>query len=126
MGIALTDDHRELGEVARSFLTAQKARWAARELLDAAEEARPPFWAELAELGWLGLHVDEAVRRLRLRTARVGRRDRRTRPGGGARTVRADGRGLRRHLGGRHRRAEGPPAARSDRRISHRGSRFRR
>ena len=37
MGIALTDDHRELGEVARSFLTAQKARWAARELLDAAE-----------------------------------------------------------------------------------------
>ncbi len=26
MGIALTDDHRELGEVARSFLTAQKAR----------------------------------------------------------------------------------------------------
>jgi len=59
MGIALTDDHRELGEVARSFLTAQKARWAARELLDAAEEYRPPFWAELAELGWLGLHVDE-------------------------------------------------------------------
>ncbi len=59
MGIALTDDHRELGEVARSFLTAQKARWAARELLDAAEEARPPFWSELAELGWLGLHVDE-------------------------------------------------------------------
>ena len=59
MGIALTDDHRELGEVARSFLTAQKARWAARELLDAAEEGRPPFWAELAELGWLGLHVDE-------------------------------------------------------------------
>ncbi|MFN8033296.1 MAG: acyl-CoA dehydrogenase [Mycobacterium sp.] len=59
MGIALTDDHRELGEVARSFLTAQKARWAARELLDAAEDHRPPFWAELAELGWLGLHVDE-------------------------------------------------------------------
>ncbi|HEY5151526.1 MAG TPA: acyl-CoA dehydrogenase [Mycobacterium sp.] len=59
MGIALTDDHRELGEVARSFLTAQKARWAARELLDAAEETRPPFWGELAELGWLGLHVDE-------------------------------------------------------------------
>jgi 3-oxochol-4-en-24-oyl-CoA dehydrogenase len=59
MGIALTDDHRELGEVARSFLTAQKARWAARELLDATEEGRPPFWSELAELGWLGLHVDE-------------------------------------------------------------------
>ena len=60
MPIALTDDHRELGDVARSFLTAQKARWAARELLDADEETRPPFWRELADLGWLGLHVDEA------------------------------------------------------------------
>lgn len=59
MGIALTDDHRELADVARGFLTAQKARWAARELLDAADEARPAFWGELAELGWLGLHIDE-------------------------------------------------------------------
>ena len=59
MSIALTDDHRELGNVARSFLTAQKARLAARELLDTDAEARPPFWNELAELGWLGLHVDE-------------------------------------------------------------------
>lgn len=60
MGIALTDDHRELAEVARAFLTAQKARWAARSLLDAADESRPPFWHDLVELGWLGLHVDEA------------------------------------------------------------------
>lgn len=59
MGIALTDDHRELAEVARAFLTAQKARWAARSLLDATEEARPPFWHDLVELGWLGLHIDE-------------------------------------------------------------------
>ncbi|CPR13124.1 putative acyl-CoA dehydrogenase [Mycobacterium bohemicum DSM 44277] len=59
MGIALTDDHRELAEVARSFLTSQKARWAARSLLDAPEEARPGFWQHLVELGWLGLHVDE-------------------------------------------------------------------
>ncbi len=59
MGIALTDDHRQLAEVARGFLTSQKARWAARSLLDSADETRPPFWAELAELGWLGLHIDE-------------------------------------------------------------------
>ncbi|MGY4712255.1 acyl-CoA dehydrogenase [Mycolicibacterium sp. CBM1] len=59
MGIALTDDHRELGGVARSFLTAQKARSAARELLDAPEESRPALWPALAELGWLGLHVGE-------------------------------------------------------------------
>jgi 3-oxochol-4-en-24-oyl-CoA dehydrogenase len=59
MGIALTDDHRELAEVARAFLTSQKARWAARSLLDAADEVRPPFWQDLVELGWLGLHIDE-------------------------------------------------------------------
>ncbi|WP_099024749.1 acyl-CoA dehydrogenase [Mycolicibacterium palauense] len=59
MGIALTDDHRELAEVARGFLTAQKARAAARDLLDATEQTRPPFWADLAALGWLGLHVGE-------------------------------------------------------------------
>jgi len=59
VGIALTDDHRELAEVARSFLTAQKARGAARSLLDATEETRPAFWQGLVELGWLGLHLDE-------------------------------------------------------------------
>src|SRR5690625_1496151 len=59
MGIAVTDDHRELADVARGFLTAQQARSAARALLDATEETRPPFWSELAALGWLGLHIDE-------------------------------------------------------------------
>src|ERR1700733_2505392 len=59
MGIALTDDHRELAEVARGFLTSQKARAAARSLLDAPEEDRPPFWQGLVELGWLGLHIEE-------------------------------------------------------------------
>jgi alkylation response protein AidB-like acyl-CoA dehydrogenase len=59
MGIALTDDHRELAEVARAFLTSQKARWAARSLLDSPDENRPGFWQDMVELGWLGLHVDE-------------------------------------------------------------------
>jgi alkylation response protein AidB-like acyl-CoA dehydrogenase len=59
MGIALTDDHRELSGVARGFLTAQKARAAARELLDAPDQARPLYWADLADLGWLGLHIGE-------------------------------------------------------------------
>ncbi len=59
MGIALTDDHRELAEVARGFLTSQKARWATRSLLDAPDEARPEFWHDLVELGWLGLHIEE-------------------------------------------------------------------
>lgn len=59
MGIAITEDHRELAGVARSFLQARGARPAARALLDAEDERRPSFWAELAGLGWLGLHIPE-------------------------------------------------------------------
>lgn len=59
MGIALTDDHRELAEVTRGFLTSQKARAAARALLDAPEEERPSIWQGIGELGWLGLHISE-------------------------------------------------------------------
>ncbi|NKY25855.1 acyl-CoA dehydrogenase [Nocardia gamkensis] len=57
MGIALTEDHRELGEVVRAFLVRHEARAAAREALDAAEEKVPGFWSEIAALGWLGVHV---------------------------------------------------------------------
>ncbi|WP_349269409.1 acyl-CoA dehydrogenase FadE22 [Mycolicibacterium parafortuitum] len=59
MGIAISDDHRELAGVVRSFLAARAARAATRGLLDGDGDARPPFWAETAELGWLGLHVPE-------------------------------------------------------------------
>ncbi|KKW65402.1 acyl-CoA dehydrogenase [Mycolicibacterium elephantis] len=59
MGIAITEDHRELAGVVRDFLTARGARTAARDLLDAESEERPAFWSELAGLGWLGLHVPE-------------------------------------------------------------------
>ena len=59
MGIALTDEHRELEKIARSFLGAQKARLLARELLDAPTEDLPTFWSDMAELGWLGLHIPE-------------------------------------------------------------------
>jgi len=59
LGIAITEDHRELAGVARAFLQARGARAAARALLDAEEEARPAFWAELTGLGWLGLHIAE-------------------------------------------------------------------
>ncbi|MET0627294.1 MAG: acyl-CoA dehydrogenase [Acidimicrobiia bacterium] len=59
MSIAITDAHRELADVARSFLDANKARAAARSLLEAPDEARPPFWDEMAALGWLGLHLPE-------------------------------------------------------------------
>jgi alkylation response protein AidB-like acyl-CoA dehydrogenase len=59
MSIAISDTHRELEAVARSFLDNHKARAAARALLDAPEETMPAFWSDLAELGWLGLHLPE-------------------------------------------------------------------
>ncbi len=58
MALAISDDHRALAEVARSFLSGQRA--AARELLDT--PAPQTSWGagkELASLGWLGLHVPE-------------------------------------------------------------------
>ncbi len=60
MPIAISEDHRQLSSVARSFLDKQAAISAARSCLDVAEPDLPPFWSDLADLGWLGLHVDEA------------------------------------------------------------------
>ena len=60
MGIALTDDHRELAEVARGFLTSQKARCGRRGRCSTRRRRRGPrFWQGVAELGWLGLHIAE-------------------------------------------------------------------
>ena len=58
MPLPITDDHRALAEVARSFLLAGQ-RAAARALLDAPDEPVPATWKEIAGLGWLGLHVPE-------------------------------------------------------------------
>lgn len=59
MSIAITEEHRELEKVARSFLATHKCRLLARELLDSPTEELPVFWPDLAELGWLGLHLAE-------------------------------------------------------------------
>ena len=58
--MAITDPHRELAGVARSFLEKHHALSAARALLDAPTTGLPPFWDDLVALGWLGLHVSEA------------------------------------------------------------------
>ncbi|HEX4979776.1 MAG TPA: acyl-CoA dehydrogenase family protein, partial [Acidimicrobiales bacterium] len=59
MSIAITDDHRALGETASDFLAKREARRANRDLLEAAEEPMPAFWGDLVDLGWLGLHLPE-------------------------------------------------------------------
>ncbi|MFT5041909.1 MAG: alkylation response protein AidB-like acyl-CoA dehydrogenase [Hyphomicrobiaceae bacterium] len=60
MSIALTAEHQELARVAGSFLATHDARNEARALLEAPVEGMPSFWKEMAELGWMGLHINEA------------------------------------------------------------------
>jgi alkylation response protein AidB-like acyl-CoA dehydrogenase len=61
MSIAITEDHRSLAETVRGFADKRDLRGAARALLEAPEESLPDFWNEVAELGWLGLHLPEDV-----------------------------------------------------------------
>jgi len=61
MSIAITDDHRALAETVSSFAEKRDVRGAARARLEAADDSLPGFWDELAELGWLGLHLPEDV-----------------------------------------------------------------
>jgi alkylation response protein AidB-like acyl-CoA dehydrogenase len=59
MSIALSEEHQELARVARAFLDSHEARVESRALLEEPSERLPGFWKEMAELGWMGLHVDE-------------------------------------------------------------------
>jgi alkylation response protein AidB-like acyl-CoA dehydrogenase len=60
MSIGLSDEHQELARVARAFLDSHDARAESRALLEEPSERLPTFWKEMAELGWMGLHIDEA------------------------------------------------------------------
>jgi alkylation response protein AidB-like acyl-CoA dehydrogenase len=60
VSIAMSEEQRELGRVAHAFLEEKKARSEARALLEAEADRLPSFWDAMAELGWLGLHVEEA------------------------------------------------------------------
>jgi alkylation response protein AidB-like acyl-CoA dehydrogenase len=59
MSIAVTEDHQALAQTVADFLAKHQARAIARGLLESDEEPLPSFWAELARLGLLGLHVRE-------------------------------------------------------------------
>ncbi len=59
MSIAISEDHRALAETASDLLSKRNAVGAARDLLEAETEARPGFWGEMVDLGWLGIHLPE-------------------------------------------------------------------
>ncbi len=60
MPLAITDEHRQLATVARSFAERHRLLQQARTLLDAPDESITPVWKELADVGWLGLHLPVA------------------------------------------------------------------
>jgi 3-oxochol-4-en-24-oyl-CoA dehydrogenase len=60
MSIAITEDHKALADTVSDFLRAKGARAGARALLALPTEELPVWWAEVAGLGWTGLHIPEA------------------------------------------------------------------
>ncbi len=60
MPIAITDEHQELGASVRGVLSDHDSLAANRALLETDAEPRPSFWKDMAELGWLGIHLPEA------------------------------------------------------------------
>ena len=61
MSYAITDDHRSLADVARDLLATRDMSAAHRATLGASTDRLPDHWNEIAELGWLGLHLPEEV-----------------------------------------------------------------
>ncbi len=59
MTLGVSAEHLALHETARRWVEARDVLKAARATLDEPTDALPPFWAELADLGWLGLAVPE-------------------------------------------------------------------
>jgi alkylation response protein AidB-like acyl-CoA dehydrogenase len=59
MPIGISEDHEELRRTVRRWLEARCPASVPRALLDAEAETMPPFWDELVDQGWLGIHVAE-------------------------------------------------------------------
>ena len=59
MSIAISEEHRALAQTVAGVLTDHQSRAAARALLAAETDGLPAFWADLASLGLLGLHLPE-------------------------------------------------------------------
>ncbi|HLJ09420.1 MAG TPA: acyl-CoA dehydrogenase [Acidimicrobiia bacterium] len=57
--MAISEDHQTLAETVSAFLAKHDALGANRQLLEADSEPLPAFWGEIADLGWLGLHLPE-------------------------------------------------------------------
>jgi alkylation response protein AidB-like acyl-CoA dehydrogenase len=60
MNFGLTEEQRILRNVARRFLDERAPMSKVRELMESPEGFDPDIWSGMAELGWLGLVIEEA------------------------------------------------------------------
>jgi alkylation response protein AidB-like acyl-CoA dehydrogenase len=58
MSLAITDDHRALARVVRSFAETHGLRRLTRDAFEAPLE-RDPLWKQVCDLGWPGIHLPE-------------------------------------------------------------------
>jgi alkylation response protein AidB-like acyl-CoA dehydrogenase len=58
MGLAISDDHKALADVVRAFAESNGLRALTRSALEAGADPRSA-WKQIAELGWLALHLPE-------------------------------------------------------------------
>jgi len=61
MAIAISADEIELGKIARSFMQSHGGLQDFRRQLNSDTCELPSYWAEMAGLGWQGLHLAEEV-----------------------------------------------------------------
>jgi alkylation response protein AidB-like acyl-CoA dehydrogenase len=61
VSIAIGEEHVALLDAARRFTADRCSSAVVRLAVDAEDDALPPFWDELAGLGWLGLHLPEGA-----------------------------------------------------------------
>ncbi|MGX7677735.1 acyl-CoA dehydrogenase [Jatrophihabitans sp. DSM 45814] len=59
MPLAITEDHRSLGDVVRSFAAANDLRASARAALNNPTATVSELWQKIGAQGWLGLHIPE-------------------------------------------------------------------
>src|SRR5687768_17574186 len=59
MALGISEEHVALHATASRWVDARCDRSVRRAPLDRGEETLPPFWDDLCQMGWLGLHLAE-------------------------------------------------------------------
>jgi len=61
MPIGIADEHEDLRRSLRRWVESRCPSEVTRAALDGERDELPPFWSELAQQGWLGIHVAEEL-----------------------------------------------------------------